>query len=70
MTDREAFAAELAATLETERLRRFTEACEAERLARSTVAFTRAEHTKAVRELEAAWKARERAALAFEGRSR
>lgn len=70
MTDREAFAAGLAAMVPHYRLMQFTRACEREQSARVRCSETSTAHREALAELAAAQKAREQAALAFEGRSR
>lgn len=70
MSDRKAFAAELAAMVPHYRLMQFTRACEREQSARVRCSETSTANRQALVELAAAQKDRERAALAFEGRSR
>jgi hypothetical protein len=70
MTDRQAYrarlAAELTETLAMCRMTRLGDACDQEARARVTVAHATSAYHAARRELEAAQKAREAAALAFD----
>lgn len=70
MTDRQTYrsrlAAELAETLAMCRMTRLGDACDQEARARTKVAHATSTYHAARRELEAAQKAREAAALAFE----